>query len=144
MQYGANFENFLEDIESLEGPEYEEETIIQRKIEEEKNIRQQILKNNYLHHMKLSQELEFLRASLSGKMRLSSTVAPEMFLGRFYHDILNDNYIYASQPVENDSWQMLSPADIQKELNPFSFARFRKNFQDTFWNNILLPSKVRI
>jgi len=144
MQYGANFENFLEDIESLEGPEYEEETIIQRKIEEEKNIRQQILKNNYLHHMKLSQELEFLRASLSGKMRLSSTVAPEMFLGRFYHDILNDNYIYASEPVENDSWQMLSPADIQKELNPFSFARFRKNFQDTFWNNILLEGKLSL
>jgi membrane peptidoglycan carboxypeptidase len=144
MQYGANFENFLEDIENLAGPEYESEARLQRQIEEEKNIRQQILKNNYLHHVNLLQELEFLRASLSGKFQLSSTEMPEMFLGRFYHDRLNDVFIYASEPVENDSWQLLSPADIQKELHPLSFAQFSKNFQDNFWNNILIEGKVSL
>jgi membrane peptidoglycan carboxypeptidase len=144
MQYGANFEVFLEELENLEGPEYEKETRRQRQIEEEKNIRQQILKNNYLHHIKLSQELDFLRASLSGKLQLSRTVAPEIFLGRFYHDRFNDIFIYASEPVEDASWQMLSPADIQKELRPLSFARFSKNFQDNFWNNILLEGKVSL
>ena len=144
MQYGADFEFFLEEIENLEGPEYEEETRRQRQIDAEKNIRQEILKNNYLHHIKLSQELDFLRASLSGKLQLSRTAAPEMFLGRFYHDRLNDIFIYASAPVEDASWQMLSPADIQKELRPLSFARFRKNFQDNFWNNILLEGKISL
>ena len=144
MQYGADFEIFLEEIENLEGPEYVEETRRQRQIDAEKNIRQQILKNNYLHHIKLSQELDFLRASLSGKLQLSRTAAPEMFLGRFYHDRFNDIFIYASAPVEDASWQMLSPADIQKELRPLSFARFRKNFQDNFWNNILLEGKVSL
>ena len=144
MQYGADFEFFLEEIENLEGPEYEEETRRQRQIDAEKNIRQEILKNNYLHHIKLSQEIDFLRASLSGKLQLSRTAAPEMFLGRFYHDRLNDIFIYASAPVEDASWQMLSPADIQKELRPLSFARFRKNFQDNFWNNILLEGKISL
>jgi hypothetical protein len=144
MQYGADFENFLEEVESLEGPEYESETRRQRQIEAEKNIRQQILKNNYLHHVRLLQELEFLQASLSGKLQLSSIEAPEMFLGHFYHDTFNDRFIYASAPVDNTSWKMLSPADIQKQLRPLSFARFRKNFQDDFWDNMLIEGKVSL
>jgi membrane peptidoglycan carboxypeptidase len=144
MQYGANFENFLEEIESLEGPEYEPETKRQRQILAEKTIRQQLLKNNYLHHVKLLQELEFLRASLSGKIQPSNIEAPELFLGHFYHDMVNDIFIYASAPVENSSWQMLTHAEIQKKLHPLSFARFRKNFQDDFWDNLLIEGKVSL
>ena len=143
-QYGANFENFLEDLETLEGPEYESETQRQRQIEAEKNIRQQILRNNYLHHMKLLQELQFLQANISGKSLLGSTEAPEMLLGHFYHDTLNDTFIYASEPPENASWRMLTPADIQKELHPFSLDRLRKNFQEDFWDNILIEGKVSL
>jgi membrane peptidoglycan carboxypeptidase len=144
MQYGANFEKFLEEIESLEGPEYEPETKRQRQVLAEKTIRQQLLKNNYLHHVKLLQELEFLRSSLSGKMQLSNIEAPELFLGHFYHDMLNDIFIYASPPVENASWQMLTHTDIQKKLHPLSFARFRKNFQNDFWDNLLIEGKVSL
>ena len=144
MQYGANFEIFQDDLETLAGPEYESETRRQRQIEAEKNTRQQILKNNYLHQIKLLQELEFLRASLAGKLQLRSIAAPETFLGHFYHDRLNDTFIYASDPVENDSWQMVSPADIQKELHPYSFVRFRKKFQDDFWGNLLIEGKASL
>ena len=142
MQYGADFESFLEEVESLEGPEYESETRRQIQIETEKNIRQQILKNNYLHHVRLLQEIEFLRASLSGKLQFSANAAPEMFLGHFYHDTINDRFIYASEAPENASWQLLSPGDIQKQLHPLSFARFRKNFQDDFWNNMFIEGQV--
>jgi membrane peptidoglycan carboxypeptidase len=144
MQYGANFERFLEEVESLEGPEYESETSRQREIAAEKNIRQQLLKNNYLHHVKLLQELEFLRASISGEMPLSGIEAPEMFRGHFYHNSLNDISIYASEPGENSSWQIMSPADIQKKLHPLSLARFKKNFQDDFWSNLLIEGKVSL
>jgi membrane peptidoglycan carboxypeptidase len=142
MQYGADFESFLEEVENLEGPGYESETRRQQKIEAEKKIRQQILKNNYLHHVGLLQELEFMRASLSGKLQLSSIEAPEMFLGHFYHDALNDRYIYASEVPENFSWQLQSPGDIQKKLRPLSFSRFRKNFQEDFWDNVLIEGRI--
>jgi membrane peptidoglycan carboxypeptidase len=144
MQYGADFESFLEEVENLEGPEYESEKRRQKQIAEEKNIRQEILKNNYLHHVKLMQELAFLRASLAGKLQLSTTEAPEMFLGQFYHDMLNEKFIYASAPAENSSWRMLSPADILKELHPLSFARFKNDFQDNFWANILIEGRVSL
>jgi membrane peptidoglycan carboxypeptidase len=144
MHYGADFESFLEEVESLQGAEYESETRRQKKIEAEKNIRKQILRNNYLHHLQLLQELEFLQASLSGKLQLRSIEAPEMFLGQFYHDTFNDKYIYASEPAENVSWRLLSPADIQKKLRPLSFARFRKNFQKDLWDNILIEGRVSL
>ena len=60
MQYGADFENFLEEVDNLAGPEYESETRRQAQIAAEKNIRQQILKNNFLLHLKLMQEIEFV------------------------------------------------------------------------------------
>jgi len=144
MQYGADFDNFLEEIESLEGPEYESDIRRQLQIEKEKNIRQQILRNNYLHHVKLVREVEFLRASLSGKLSFSGIEAPEMFLGHFYHDTLNDRFVYASETPENASWQLLTPRDIQRELHPLSLARFKKNFQDDFWNSMLIEGRVSL
>jgi penicillin-binding protein 1A len=144
MQYGADFESFLEEVDNLEGPGYESETRRQTQIEAEKNIRQKILRNNYLHHVKLMQELTFLRAGLEGRLPSSNLETPEMFLGHFYHDILNDTFIYASEPDPNGTWKMLSPADIQKELHPFSFARFKKGFQDNFWADILLEGNVSL
>jgi membrane peptidoglycan carboxypeptidase len=144
MQYGAGFDIFLEEVENLEGPEYESETRRQRRIEAEKSIRKHILRNNYLHHAKLLQEIELLRADLSGNLQLSSIEAPELFLGHFYHDPVNDKFIYASEPLETSSWQMRSPADIKKELHPLSFRRFRRNFQDDFWDNLLIEGKVSL
>jgi len=144
MQYGAHFENFLEEVDTLEGPQYESDTRRQLQIEAEKNTRQQILKNNYLRHIKLLQELEFLRASLSGKLQLGAIEAPEMFLGNFYHDTLSDMFIYAGEPAENGSWQMLSPAEIQRELRPPAFALFRDHSQDNFWDNLLIEGKVSL
>lgn len=144
MQYGANFETFLEEVDTLEGPEYELETRRQLQNKAEKNTRQQILKNNYLHHIKLLQELEFLRASLSGKLQLATIGPPEMFLGHFYHDTLTDMFIYASEPAENASWQMLSSEDIQKKLRPPVFALFRDNSQDDFWDNLLIEGRVSL
>ncbi len=144
MQYGADFESFLEEVDNLAGPEYESETRRQAQIAAEKNIRQQILKNNFLLHLKLMQEIEFLRASLSGKLQTNTLEAPEIFLGHFYHDRLNEKFIYASEPDENNSWQLLSLSDIEKELHPLSLARFKKDFQGGFWANILLEGKVSL
>jgi len=144
MQYGADFENFLEEVESLEGPEYESQTRRQIQIAAEKNIRQQILKNNYLQHVKLMQELEFLRASLDEKLPAGSLVIPEMFLGHFYHDAVTDKFIYASEPDDDGSWRMLDLAEIRKELYPLSLARFKKDFKADFWANILLEGKVSL
>ena len=144
MQYGADFESFLEEIENLKGPGYESKARRQRKIDEEKKIRQQILRNSYLQHMTLLQEVEFLRASLTGYLQLTNFQTPEMFLGSFYLDKQSDNIIYASEPDENALWQMLGPADIKKRLHPLSLARFRKNFQNDFWENILIEGKVSI
>ena len=144
MQYGADFESFLEEVENLEGPGYESKARRQRKIDEEKKIRQQILRNSYLQHMTLLQEIEFFRASLSGYLQLTNIQTPEIFLGSFYLDKQNDNIIYASEPDEKGLWQMLGPADIKKRLRPLSLARFRKNFQNDFWDNILIEGKVSI
>ncbi len=142
MQYGADFESFLEEVENLEGPEYESEIRRQRKVEAEKNIRQQILRNNYLQHVRLLQELDYLRAGLSGKVQAGNLDAPGMFLGHFYRDLATDRFIYAGEPPENSRWQLLSPADIQKELRPLSLARFRKNFQEDFWENIYIEGNI--
>ncbi|MGW8286921.1 MAG: transglycosylase domain-containing protein [Desulfobulbales bacterium] len=144
MQYGADFESFLEEVDNLEGPSYESESKRQTQIEAEKSIRQKILKNNYLHHVKLMHELKFLRASLEGELNTSTLETPEMFLGHFYHDTLNDKFIYASEPNPNGTWEILSPADIQKELHPFSFAWFKKNFQNNFWADILLEGNISL
>jgi penicillin-binding protein 1A len=144
MQYGADFDSFLEEVEDLQGPGYESETLRQQQIRKEKNIRQQILKNNYLHHVKLMQELGFLRTRLSGKAESNDFDAPQVFLGQFYRDPLNDTIIYASGTDENSSWQWLSPAEIQAELHPLSLARFRKNFQDDFWDNLLVEGQISL
>jgi membrane peptidoglycan carboxypeptidase len=143
MQYGADFELFMEEIENLEGPGYEVETRRQQKIEEEKNIRQQLLRNNYLHHIKLLKEVEFLRAVLSDSQDIYPE-PPEEFVGNFYHDRVNDTFIYAGEPDEDQPWQWLSPADIRKELNPFSFFIIRKDFQEEFWRNMLIEGQVSL
>ena len=142
MQYGADFEIFLEEVENLEGPGYESKARREQKIEEEKKIRQQILRNNYLQHMTLLQEIEYLRASLSDYLQLTNIQKPETFSGSFYLDKQNDTIIYASEPAENDFWQILGPADINKRLHPLSFDRFRKNFQNDFWDNILIEGEI--
>ena len=144
MQYGADFDVFLEEVENIEGPEYESDEKRQIQIEAEKNTRQQILKNNYLHHVKLMKELELLRAEFEGKSLLRSIEEPEIFLGQFYYDTLNEKLIYGSEPGDNTSWQMLSPADIRNKLHPLSFERFNDNFQDDFWANILVEDKVSL
>jgi hypothetical protein len=141
MQYGADFEKFLQEIESLEGPGYESEVRRQRKINDEKKIRKQILRNNYLQHMSLLQEIEFLRDNFSDQQQPVDT---EIFLGAFYHDREKDQIIYAAEPDENGFWIRLSQADIQKRLSPLSLKRFRKNFQNDFWNDILIEGKVSI
>jgi len=143
MQYGADFKKFLQEIENLEGPEYESEASRQRKIYDEKKIRQQILRNNYLQHMTLLREIKFLRRNLSGQQQPESEM-PEMFLGSFYYNTQSDQIIYATEPDENGFWDTLSQADIQKRLNPLSFKRFSKNFQNHFWENILVEEKVSI
>ena len=141
MQYGADFGKFLEEIENLKGPGYESEARRQRKINDEKKIRQQILRNNYLQHMSLLQEIEFQRSNFSGQQQQINT---EIFLGAYYLDRENDQIIYATDPDENGFWKKLSQADIQNRLNPLSFTKFRKNFQNDFWNNILVEGKVSI
>ena len=144
MQYGADFENFLAEIENLSGPEYESTARRQLKIEEEKKVRQQILRNNYLQHMTLLQEIEFLRGSLSKHQEMADTEIQDMFFGSFYLDMANDTIIYASESDENGFWKRLSPADIQKRLRPLSLARFRKNFQNDLWNSILVEGKISV
>jgi penicillin-binding protein 1A len=143
MHYGADFQNFLVEVENLAGPGYESNARRQRKIAEEKKIRQQILKINYLHHITLLREVEFLSGSLSGKQQAYNEM-PEMFLGSFYLDTQNDTIIYASEPDENGFWQILSPADLQKRLRPLSLDRFRKNFRNDFWDNILIEGKISL
>jgi penicillin-binding protein 1A len=143
MQYGADFELFLEEIENLEGPGYETETRRQRKIEEEKNVRQQLLRNNYLHHLKLMKEVEFLRAGLAYQQD-KYLQAPGDFIGHFYHDRQNDTYIYAAETVANQAWQLLSPADVQRELQSFSLEIFSKGYQEDFWNNLLIEGEVSL
>jgi len=143
MQYGADFELFMEEIENLEGPEYELETRRQRKIEEEKNIRQQLLRNNYLHHVKLLKEVAFLQAGLSDHQQIYPE-PPEEFIGNFYYDRQNDTFIYAGEPFESQPWRLLSPADIWRELQPFSLNRFREDYQEEFWNNMLIEGQVSL
>jgi penicillin-binding protein 1A len=143
MQYGADFENFLQEVQNLEGPGYESKARRQRKIADEKKIRQQILRNNYLQHMTLLQEIEFLRRNISGQQQPESEI-PEIFLGSFFFDRQSDQIIYATEPDENGFWETLSQTDIEKRLSPLSLKRFRKNFQNDFWNNILIEGKVSI
>jgi membrane peptidoglycan carboxypeptidase len=142
MLYGANFETFLEEVELLEGPEYESESRRREKIEEEKKIRRKILRNNYLHHKALQDEIEYIRASISGYLQMTNMQAPEEYTGAFYLDRENDTIIYASEPDENGSWQTLNLQDINRRLKPLSFERFRKNFQKDFWDSILIEGKI--
>ena len=143
MQYGADFGKFLQEIENLEGPEYESEARRQKKIYDEKKIRKQLLRNNYLQHMTLLREIEFLRRNISGQQQPESEM-PGMFLGSFYYNRQSDQIIYATEPDENGFWETLNQADIRKRLSPLSLERFRRNFQNDFWNNILVEEKVSV
>ena len=122
--------SFLEEVENLKGPGYESKARRQRKIDEEKKIRQQILRNSYLQHMTLLQEIEFLRASLSGYLQLTNIQTPEMFLGSFYLDKQSDNIIYASEPDENGLWQMLGPGRYQKTLATPVIGKIQEKFPE--------------
>ena len=143
MHYGADFQTFLEEVEHIEGPGYQSSTRRQKNIAREKNIRKQILINNYIHYKNLVQEIEFLGARLSGKQQ-AFNVMPEMFLGSFYLDTRNDAIIYASAPDKDGFWQILNWSDIQKRLRPLSLERFRKNFQNDFWDNILIEGQISL
>lgn len=143
MQYGIDFEIFMEELENLEGPGYETETKRQQKIEEEKNIRQHLLRNNYLHHIKLLKEVEYLRGAMNNQQP-SYQESPEDFIGRFYRDREQDTFIYSAEPLENKPWQLLSLSDIQRELHPFSLPLFRKTQDEDFWNNLLIEGEISL
>lgn len=143
MQYGANFETFLEETENLEGAGYESEATRQQRVEKEKNIRQQLLRNNYLHHQGLLQELRLLQASFAEKGAPLPPTVLETFTGRFYYDAGRNVYIYAGEPGEAGSWQPLRREDIRKKLRPRSFARLRGD-QEKFWNSLLLEGQVSL
>jgi len=143
MQYGADFGKFLQEIENLEGPGYESEASRQRRINDEKKVRKQILRQNYLQHISLLEEVEFLRGNISGQQQPESGT-PEMFLGSFYYNRQNDQIIYATEPDKNGFWETLGQTDIRKRLSPLSLKRFRKNFQDDFWNSLLIEGKVSV
>jgi membrane peptidoglycan carboxypeptidase len=140
MQYGADFGKFLQEIYNLEGPGYESETRRQRKIADEKKIRKQLLRNNYLQHMNLLREIEFLRDNISGQHQINA----QTFLGTFFLDRAKDQIIYATEPDVNSFWVRLSLEDIQKRLSPLSLKIFKKNFQNDFWGNILVEGKVSL
>jgi membrane peptidoglycan carboxypeptidase len=144
MHYGTDFDLYLEEVENLQGPEYESETRRQKKIEKEKKLRRNILKNSYLQYLDLLQEVEFLRRSISGQQHPSYNQVLGMFYGSFYLDRQNDTVIYAREPDENGYWQLLSHEDIKRRLRPMSLARFRKNFQNDFWDNILIEGKISL
>jgi membrane peptidoglycan carboxypeptidase len=144
MQYGANFETFLEETEDLEGAGYESEATRQRRIEKEKNIRQQILRNNYLHHTGLLQELRLLQASVAEEGATAPPAGLETFTGRFYYDAGRDVHIYAGEPIELGSWQLLRFEDILKTLRPRSFFRSRENPPEEFWRSLLLEGQVSL
>jgi len=141
MQYGADFEMFLEDVENLQGPGYETSERRRLKAEKEKKIRQKILENNYLRQVNLLDEVEYLRRVISDQQGIAGD-PDRIFAGAFYHDRLNDRIIYAAKPDEEGFWQLLGPDDIRRRLNPFSLARFRKNFQDEFWDAVLIEGRV--
>ena len=141
MQYGADFGEFLEDVENLEGPDYESEVRRQLKVDQEKKVRQEILRNNYLLHANLLDEVEYWRGHLSENSSAGGETPPG-FSGSFYLDGQNDRIVYAGKPDEEGAWQLLNLADIDKRLHPFSLTRFKANFQDDFWNAVLIEGKV--
>jgi hypothetical protein len=143
MQYGADFESFLEDVENLVGPGYESEARRQLKVAQEKKIRQQLLRNNYLLQVKLLDELQFLRHRLSGKQQ-AEMEPTRVFSGTFYLDSRNDRVIYASEPDGEGVWQILSPEDVRRKVHPLSLALFGKNFQDDFWEFFLIEGKISL
>lgn len=142
MHYGADFKKFRQQLYLLEGAEYDSEIRRQIKIKKERKVRRKILRNNYLEQVDLLREIDYLRKSISGQMNIEDHEIPDVFLGSFFQDMKTDRIIYATQPDENGFWQALSPTDIRKHLKPLSLARFKKNFQKDFWDNVLIEGRV--
>ncbi|MBW2466592.1 MAG: transglycosylase domain-containing protein, partial [Deltaproteobacteria bacterium] len=142
MHYGADFADFRKELRFLEGAAYDSTTRRQFDARKERKIREQILRNNYLEHMALLREIEFLRNSLFGQQATGYDQISPNLLGSFYLDMKTDHIIYATKPDEEGFWQPLGPADIRKRLHPLSLARFRENFQNDFWDNIFIEGRV--
>ncbi len=142
LHYGADFDNFIEDVENLQGPEYESQARQDLVVNEEKKIRKKILRHNYLHLLKLREELQYLAGLFSNRSFSPQNLLYEEFLGQFYYDPLRDVFIYGAQPIDESDWQYLSYAEVRKLLQSKSFTRMKKTFQSAFWDNILLEGKL--
>jgi membrane peptidoglycan carboxypeptidase len=141
LHYGADFDSFLEDVENLQGPEYESQTRQDLVVNEEKKIRKKILRHNYLHLLRLREELQYLAGLFSNRDISPQNLLFGELLGQFYYDPLQDIFIYSAEPIDQSDWQYLSYAEVRKLLQSKSFTRMKKTFQSAFWDNILLEGK---
>jgi membrane peptidoglycan carboxypeptidase len=142
LHYGADFETYFEDVENLQGAEYESQARQAQVIKEEKAIRKKILRHNYLHLLRLREELQYLSGLFSNRSLTPQTLLYNEFLGQFYYDPLQDVFIYGAEPFDESNWQYLNYAEVRKLLQSKSFTRMKKTFQKAFWENILLEGKL--
>ena len=142
LHYGNDFNSFLEDVENLQGPEYESRARQDLVVNQEKKIRKKILRHNYLHLLKLREELQYLSGLFSNRSISPQNLLYGEFLGQFYYNPLRDVFIYGAEPIGEPDWQYLSYAEVRKLLQSKSFTRMKKTFQSAFWNNILLEGKL--
>jgi hypothetical protein len=142
LHFGADFETFLEEVELLQGPEYESQARRELVIKEEKTVRKKLLRKNYLHLLKLGQEIQYLQEVISRKSLSPGSLLYDEFLGQFYYDPQQDIFIYGAEPVEESNWQKVSYSEVQKMLQPSARSRMQKIVQEAFWDNISLEGML--
>ena len=142
LHYGADFDSFLEDVENLQGPKYESQARQDLVVNEEKKIRKTILRNNYLHFLRLRKELQYLAGIFSQRSLSPTNLIYEEFAGQFFYDPMQDVFIYGAAPIDATNWQYLSYSEVRKLSQSRSRWRMKKPVQEDFWDTLLIEGKL--
>lgn len=104
LHYGTNFENFAEEVEALREPGYDGTPGKKKRIEEEIELRLELLSHNYLRLRQLRHELQQLTIT---DFDLAAPFAVEVPQGQLFHNPMLDQFDYGTSPPEGYGWRML-------------------------------------
>ncbi len=138
LQYGTNFEKYLEEVEELLTPEVEEDPEKMKKTLKEMKIREDILRYNFLGVKKLREEIKTLQGKQVFSPAEFSFFMADEYSGQLYFEPDTGNYIYASSVPEDANWYYVSQPQLKKILRPSLLSFGRKVSPESFWDSILI------
>jgi penicillin-binding protein 1A len=135
LHYGTGFEDFAEEVDLLNGPEYESEARQKELVTTEIEVRKSILARSFLNFIRLREELRSLRNH-------PQLYDSEEMTGRLYYNRLTAAYIYsAKEMTDADEWQPLTATDLSMVAGQFP-ASAASEQASTFFNSVLIEGML--